>query len=173
MVKGSDSQVGRILSAAGGALRDAYWVLVVLTAVSVVLVVVQVHDLRQAVKGQTYQDITSKMFDIDKQFFEYPRFRKYFYDGADPRAEPELADDERIQVQVLAEWLTDFFDSIHQQKDTMPENAYDEWLAYMVEVYQNSPEIQRYLQENTEWYSDFYEELSEAVDHAGMARPSE
>ena len=131
------------------------WITIILFAASIILLWMQIRDLRTSVQNQTYQSIYEAEFDLHKYFLEpeHAKYRPYFYGGLDIDPKLNEYDPERIKLETLAEWWCDFFDDVYQQKLTMRPDTFDKWRQFMKDIYQTSPVLKRHIATRGErWY---------------------
>jgi hypothetical protein len=109
-----------------------------------------------ASKSQSYGQVTQQMGALSAIFFETPDWLAYFYEGADP-ADDELEPNELRRLELVCEAIADFADGLVEQRRSVPEADMDwsTWDAYLRFLHQNSPFLQRYLRENTDFYPDY------------------
>lgn len=129
--------------------------------ISLLLVRVQILDLRTAIQGQTYQNVSQIMLDIDHLFIDRPELRPYFY--GNKSVEGNDIDKERITS--VAETIMDSFDSIYHQRETMPPQTYLAWLGYMRDIYGSSPALRDLLSRHRDWYGPDLVQSVESPDN--------
>jgi hypothetical protein len=112
------------------------------SAISAVLIVVQIYNLTRSIHGQTYQRIYELMIGIDRFFIDHPELKGYFYPDAEVRKEVTV---ERDKLFSAAEMLIDYFDNVYHQKGSMPPGTFEGFLAYMCSIYQHSGVLRQYL----------------------------
>jgi hypothetical protein len=135
------------------------WVTIVLIIVSIILVWIQINDLRKSVQNQTYQSVYETEFDLFKYLLDHPEDKPYFYDNKHfaPTGNPEADKKERDRLNTLAEWWCDFFDDVHQQKSTMKESTFEKWRQFMKDIYATSPLLREHIERRgTAWYPKEY-----------------
>lgn len=121
-----------------------------LIGISALFVWIQVRDLRISIQSQTYQTVYEKMFEFHRFFFEHPEMKKFFYHGTD------LPDEDGERLEIVAEWMCDYFDDVYHQRRTMPPATFDEWKTFMQEIYENSPVLRRHIARRQLWYPEAY-----------------
>lgn len=127
------------------------WFTIIPVTISLILVWVQVRNIKTSVENQTYQSVYQTEFDIHKYFLDHPQYRPYFYE----KKQPDLEGDERIKLNTLVEWVCDFFDDVYQQRDTMTPSTFSKWRQFMKDIYQTSPILQQFIEKpGKRWYPD-------------------
>ncbi len=144
---------------------------------TIVLVVRQTREMTKqsiyeayATAGSIYKDVAMAMMDIDRLFYEEPRMRAYFYNGAGMPDDPL----EAARVEALAELFMDFLDMVIVLEATTPPELdipWAEYQDYFVEIYQSSPAIRQFYAENRDWYDPKVRELFDPL--AGVAGAGE
>jgi len=135
----------------------------VLTLVTIVYVLQQTKEMTKqsrlsatATMASLYENIISKMLDIDKIFFDDPGMKPYFYknqkiDENDPNYDKAMS---------LAELLVDFMDLVvvlekEAEKQTGPTDIpWADWKSYFKDIYNTSPIIRTYWSERGHWYTN-------------------
>jgi hypothetical protein len=102
---------------------------------SLVLLILQSRYEVETTRASVHQSITESMLEVDKIFFENPQYRKYFYGGAEPPADP----DEYERVEALAELMLDFMDNCVAQQDRLDSGMAEGWMDYVNEMLETSP----------------------------------
>jgi len=117
-----------------------------------------------AIRANTYEDMVEKMGRIHEAFLTYPELRQVFYEKNVTADTLHLDEDSITRVDILTEWLADFFDNVHRQRATMPEeNTYKEWQSYIVDIYCRSATLHEFLDEECKWYGDLRAMLTDAL----------
>jgi len=111
----------------------------------------QMSLLRESTKSQIYQNSRATLHDLTKYFMDYPEYRPYFYDGK-PISKQE-PDDFR-QLYTMAEMFVDGMDELVQNMEYAPDATdWEAWKRYFWDVYHNSPIVQKYLEDHSDWYT--------------------
>ncbi len=133
--------------------------LVILTGLGFFFINLQLRAARKARQIATYEDLYSRMHDIHKVFLEYPELRKYFYEGKHNKHE-DAATIQRLQT--IAEMMTDFFQQIHLQIESMPPSTAQGWKNYINTIVDNSPVSNTFLHKHQNWYPSNFVKRAEA-----------
>lgn len=149
-----------------------------LSLMGILFAVFEIRRARHVVDRETDYRIYEMMLDVDRFFFENPDMRPYIYEGQDPgEVFEETPDYQRLLSAV--EYLLDFFECAYTQFDLMPVYQRIGWIQYMSWIGMNSPFIQRFLEEEQEWYTPAfvhllltgeYDPRLDKADYKGMWR---
>jgi hypothetical protein len=142
--------------------------LLLASLVSALFIVLQIYILTRSIRGQTYQRIYESMITIDKFFIENPRLKGYFY----PDAEEPEEDVDQDKLFSIAEMLTDYFDSVYHQKNTMPRHTFEGFIDYMRSVYKHSRVLRAYLDlpSRNNWYPEKFVAALKAGPRSAVIR---
>ena len=117
------------------------------------IIVAQTRYASQSVESNVFSTVTGQNLSADEIFLKYPKLRPYFYLGKDIKEGDPLSE----QVQAVAEWLLDYFDSQSTQLKKYPNIwRYEKgaWEANIIDMFAWSPAMCRYLEANQAWYGD-------------------
>jgi hypothetical protein len=130
------------------------WFTGIATGVSVIFLARQINLLRKDVISSSYHNIHFMMIDIDKEFVQYPQYRKFFYEKMNPDSVMiQLKEnDDIIKVTILCEMMADYFDNVYHHRKTVPNDAYNAFKQYMREIYKSSIVFQAYLDIRHKWF---------------------
>lgn len=132
---------------------------------SLVLLIIQSRRETETTRASVHQSITDSMLEIDRLFFENPRYRRYFYDGVEPPTE----EDERTRVVALAEMLLDFVENCLVQEDRLGGEMAEDWREYAVEMLDTSPAMCALRAEHVGWWAEVDEAWAKAQAERGAA----
>ncbi len=108
----------------------------------------QTREQTLATRATVYQNLTAMMLDIDHFFIDHLDMKPYFYNSTPIPEDPEL----RARVESVAEMLMDFMDFVLTHEAEVQPYPWDEWKLYFQFIYVNSPALQKFWAENTDWY---------------------
>ena len=133
------------------------WVAAIVIVGSLWFLWLQIRDLRRSIRSSTYQNVYQLMIDIDRFFVENPNLKQYFYDGKELDTTEQV---NREKLFSIAEMLVDYFDNVYYQQDCLPANTFDAFIAFMRDIYRNSPVLREFLSSREHWYpKKFVEDL--------------
>lgn len=108
-----------------------------------------------AVTSQLYGQVSEAMYRVNQTFNKKPEWWKYFYKEVPEPATTLLKD----QLENVCEMILDFVDAVVEQKRALPQDVqmdWSTWEAYFRFLYNNSPVLRRYVEENYEFYPDYF-----------------
>jgi len=129
-------------------------------------------------RSELYRGASDGNHRILRVFMEYPWLRPYFYDGKekeDAKADASrLGDDEsgydgsgelpptpelfKALTQATCEMFADFADDLIEQSKSVSDMDWATWWVYLRFLYQNSPALREFLEENLPFYPDYLHE---------------
>ena len=126
-------------------------------------VLVQVRDLARqqklAAKAATsllYGVVSEAMSRVNNLFYLHPEWVRYFYEGEEaPASDTAL----RTQLDMVCELVMDFVDAVVEQKRVLPADIamdWSTWEAYFRFLYDRSPMLQEFVEENLAFYPDYF-----------------
>src|SRR5262249_55265000 len=120
----------------------------VAAALATAMSIAQVMLLRRQLKNEDrvrvatfYQNVQALFLRLDLIFLERPELRPYFYDGQAPTDATTA-----LQVNALAEYITDMAESCTAAEDVLPELIGD-WDDFFNYIYRSSPALREYWDE--------------------------
>lgn len=123
----------------------------VVAVVGVFIIVMQLKNLDQDVKGNTRTGIYEMAARIKEAFLERPHIRPYFFDGAEISAD----DEHYAEAMAMADYFCLYLEVISTQQSTVAACDRKAWCRYAHDLYQRSPLIRGYLadKDKKQWYS--------------------
>jgi hypothetical protein len=97
-----------------------------------ILIVAQVREAANAVRGQLFDATSSRILMLDQLFLDHPELRCYFYGG---KSVNDATDAERPKIMTIAEMHIDFFDTELLRRKLFPASlrgfpAFDPWIRH-------------------------------------------
>jgi hypothetical protein len=127
---------------------------VLIATIGFILVLIQIHELKKAIRAETHGRIYDHAFEVQKVFIDHPEFRKYFYDGVSLQSGGiRRGSLEHAQLLGFAELLADYLEHITLQCDNVPPHVRDAWTNYRRTLTTGSPLLKEFLDANTGHYS--------------------
>jgi hypothetical protein len=105
-----------------------------------------------SLRSTAYKAITDQVLEADRLFIERPKLRPYFYSGREiSRDNPDYD-----EVEALAEFQLDYFDSVRHQlsvrEAVFGDINLESWDRYFDDSFTNSPILCKRLDETAAWY---------------------
>lgn len=129
-----------------------HWLAILGIAVNVIgftLIVLQVRQQARAIRGDTYTNLCSLNFEIQKFLAERPHLYKYFYALVDIEEGHEHWEEAQCCCQMIASYCENSL----MQREGIPKQVGQTWLKTVQHQIITSSVLQDYLMKYKEWYS--------------------
>lgn len=113
-------------------------------------IIYQIRQVNKSIRNSTMNTIHSRAFENMKILFENPEIRPYFYEGKKYKKNDKV---DYQKILIFAEFVADYFQQILLQSDTMNKESQKKWNFFIQDIICNSPELQKHLFKNKEWYT--------------------
>lgn len=139
---------------------------VILAFIGLVSVIWQLRGLRQATETAALIGIYGESNEINRFLVQQPAFREHFY--ADDATEAREVRNERLTAQLahlratnirdyrslmaVAELEADQFEQVFGLRAMMPAGQWNVWWAYFMDIYDASPVLRAFYDQNRDWY---------------------
>jgi hypothetical protein len=128
---------------------------VIIAIVGLVFVIVQLRQVKRAIRGNTNEMLSSQSVEILRFFAERPAIYDHFYSnkGVGQKDIDEGDSQRRVDLLCATELMANYMEHICLQKDNLPPKAWLSWRKFVLDIYQNSPVVRDFLQAHTDWYA--------------------
>lgn len=120
-----------------------------ITAAGLSLVYIQLRDVKRSIRTATHATVFELAADFRGHLVQYPRLRKYFFDGVD--IEPE--DEEYDRVVTIAELYLNYLEDIAVLGDGFGKENLPALERFSRTALEKSPVLRRHLSGNRDSYS--------------------
>jgi len=143
-----------------------------ISAVGFSLVFWQIRLLNQGIQGDTHSKLYDHYLKVNDLLSKKPELRPYFY------YDYKLKDDSPghatvlAEIEMMSEIILGLLEHAAVQRDNLPADSWEHcWYAYTVERFKRSPELQRFFQDNHQWYAGSFceviqKEFPELFEHS-------
>ena len=124
--------------------------------IGVILVAIQVWIGVRDSRVQLVTGMTTLITQIDQALIDHPTMRDYFRGEVDPPPETET---EGKRVRAVAMTMANVLDHVVEHRWKMKCRTRNAWLAYVDEVYKESPVFKEVLTQNKNWWPGLQKHL--------------
>jgi hypothetical protein len=118
--------------------------------------------------SQVYQNTAAGFATVQRYFMDHPEYRPYFYDGKSV----DVVDPEYERVSAIAEFVLHAVHNLTIHRRYMKEYPWDVWERSLRDIYNNSPILQKFLQEHFDWYTAEVHRMLTGRSPTASARPT-
>lgn len=120
------------------------------------LVVIQIRQTKRSIEHSSNVAMYTMSSEFYKFLAENHELRPYFYDNKFVTEQ----DINKDKIYAACEYLADFFEFVHIEKNKLKKELKDSWESYMKNIYENSPAFRDYISDNEGSYTkEFIEKL--------------
>lgn len=128
---------------------------VLLAAIGIPLLYFQLRDVKRSLRSAAHAAIYSQAETLRGHLIDHPHLRKYFFDKEE--ITPKNKDYDRVVS--IAEIYLNYFEHIAVLQNSFGKRNISSLHRFIKTAFDKSPIIQKYLNENSELYSDALHDL--------------